>query len=117
MAQLLEKKLSRRNFLKVQFDTAPKPAQIRPPWTNEKTVQEKCTGCGDCISACPENILISDENDLPQVSFTVRGCTFCGACAEVCNEAVYTPIQNGPWPLKIQISDACLIKSGITCQL
>ncbi len=117
MPQPLQKNLSRRSFLKGRFDAAPTPEKIRPPWTSEETVLKECTNCGDCISACPENILIFDENDLPHVSFDIAGCTFCGACAEACNVAVYTSARNEPWPSKIQISDACLIKSGVTCQL
>jgi len=42
---------------------------------------DKCTGCGDCISACPFGLLeiVDDKVRL------LEGCTLCGACQEVCD--------------------------------
>jgi electron transfer flavoprotein alpha subunit len=41
---------------------------------------DKCTGCGDCVPACPFGLLdvIDDKVSLQE------GCTLCGACQEVC---------------------------------
>ena len=42
---------------------------------------DKCTGCGDCVPACPFGLLevVDDKVQLKE------GCTFCGACQEACD--------------------------------
>ncbi|MBS1113912.1 MAG: 4Fe-4S ferredoxin [Nitrospirae bacterium] len=43
---------------------------------------DKCTGCGDCINACPVNCFeMSDGKSLPHRS---SYCIDCGTCKEVC---------------------------------
>ena len=39
---------------------------------------EKCTGCGNCVSACPFGLL-EVVDDKVQIK---EGCTLCGACQE-----------------------------------
>ena len=41
----------------------------------------KCTGCGNCIDACPQRA-ISLHNDL--VVINQEQCIQCGTCAEAC---------------------------------
>ncbi len=43
--------------------------------------QEKCTGCGECVVACPLEA-ISMKNDKAQVDPDT--CGGCGACVDVC---------------------------------
>jgi electron transfer flavoprotein alpha subunit len=43
--------------------------------------QEKCTGCGDCTTACLFGLVdITDE----KARIKVEGCTLCGACRDAC---------------------------------
>jgi ferredoxin-type protein NapF len=112
---------SRRRFLfgaeeeaQVQSDAA-----IRLPWTLRADL---CTGCGDCVSACPEHIVTLDEKSRAIVDFR-RGaglCSFCGACADVCSEPVFVAAAaraaTPPWTLKISIGDDCLTRDGVMCQ-
>lgn len=50
-----------------------------------KVSNEKCTGCGICIDACPVEA-IKLENDKAVIS---DDCTECGVCVEECpNEAL-----------------------------
>jgi NAD-dependent dihydropyrimidine dehydrogenase PreA subunit len=43
---------------------------------------DKCTGCGDCINACPVNCFeMSGDKSLPYRS---SYCINCGTCKEVC---------------------------------
>ena len=41
-----------------------------------------CLGGGDCVTACPFNAMIINENGLPEVIEEL--CTGCGNCAKVC---------------------------------
>ena len=42
---------------------------------------EKCTGCGECVSACPlDSIVIKDEKAVVDDS-----CADCGACIDACS--------------------------------
>ncbi len=45
-----------------------------------EVVEEKCVGCGACVTACPFNA-ITMENSLAVVN---DRCTLCGACVEAC---------------------------------
>jgi len=45
-----------------------------------RIVDEKCTGCGRCVSSCPFS-LIKIEQGKARIS---QGCTFCGACVDAC---------------------------------
>ena len=54
------------------------------PWVD----QEKCVGCGVCISSCPVDA-ISMENDKATVS--QDKCTFCGECFSACPQKAIWP--------------------------
>jgi electron transfer flavoprotein alpha subunit len=43
---------------------------------------DKCTGCGNCVPACPFGLLevVDDKVQLKE------GCTFCGACQDACSD-------------------------------
>ena len=42
----------------------------------------KCTGCGECITACPTNALgrVSEKAALLRPD----ACTYCAACEDIC---------------------------------
>lgn len=48
--------------------------------------KELCTGCGQCVDACPFEAL-ELAGDVAQVN---DSCTLCGACAETCPEQAIT---------------------------
>ncbi len=51
---------------------------------------ELCTGCGECIDACPYHALHLVERVV--VLDTSVDCTYCGNCEDVCpTEAIRRP--------------------------
>ncbi len=47
-----------------------------------------CTGCGECVAICPENI-ITLKNRRPLIAPEVEDqCTDCGLCRDVCPAVV-----------------------------
>ena len=58
---------SRRGFLRGR----PRPrAEIRPPWAlTEPAFSARCTRCGDCLTACPQKILVAGDGGFPTVDF------------------------------------------------
>lgn len=45
-----------------------------------RVIDDKCTGCGKCVSSCPFSV-IKLEEDKARI---MEGCTFCGACVDAC---------------------------------
>ncbi len=113
---------SRRAFLfgaaaENEIDTA-----LRLPWSRPHAFLDGCTGCGACVTACPEGIIALDEAKHAIVDFQ-RGsglCSFCGACAEICPEPVFLAAElravTPPWTLRIAIGEGCLTRDGVMCQ-
>ena len=100
--------------------TQPSPSSqlsIQPPWSsNSKIFKSFCNGCGDCISACENSILILNKNGYPQVDFSRGSCNFCGACAEICpQEALKYEPSLPPWDIHAYIDAKCLIKNNVIC--
>jgi len=44
--------------------------------------EEKCTGCGVCIKACPVDCIRGEKKELHTIN--AEKCTRCGACRNVC---------------------------------
>src|SRR5262249_35327540 len=105
---------SRRAFLRLQAQPVAAGA-IRPPWTTDQSLGA-CTGCGACITACPEHILRLDPAGLPSVDFSIGGCTFCGDCAKSCAAPVFDLTRSPAWQVGISVSDRCLPKNGVLCE-
>ena len=49
---------------------------------------DKCDGCGECISVCPEDVFeLNDEGKAVPVN--MENCSVCCSCVESCpNEAI-----------------------------
>ena len=108
--------LERRNFLRGRISR--KHAAIRPPWTRDDIdFYHTCTQCGDCISACQENIIRVGEEDFLQMDFKKGGCVFCGDCARACTHSVFKDnLDSKPWQQVISIGAECLTYMGVACQ-
>jgi ferredoxin-type protein NapF len=99
---------SRRGFLTGRPAPAFRPL---PPGISMEALSA-CTGCGDCVAACPQQILLVAEGRVA-VDFSLDECTFCGACATACPEPVFS--DSRAMQHVAAISDACLARRGVTC--
>ncbi len=108
--------LSRRAFF-TRLKATPEVANpFRPPWTSEQRIEDKCTGCFECVKACPEGILFSDDNR-PYLKPGVGECTFCEACASACPEEGLFDLTQAPWRLAAELKqEACLLHKGVSCR-
>lgn len=103
----------RRALLRGRLRAAP---ALRPPWAlDESRFADACTGCGDCVRACPQDVLMLGEGGLPAFDPARGECTFCGDCAAACGEQAFDPVDAAPWSLHARVGDACLAQRGIVC--
>lgn len=77
---------------------------------------EQCTRCGDCLKACPEQIIVAGDGGFPELRFSQDGCTGCAQCIEACDTgALHHGLGNWPqgeWAL----NENCLPMKGVSCQ-
>lgn len=103
---------ARRSFLRGRFN---KPAAMRPLGALPvMDFEDACNGCGDCARACPEGIIIRDDEGFPVVDLLRGECTFCNACTEACE--VGALVADQPWPWRASVSSDCLSISGTNCR-
>jgi ferredoxin-type protein NapF len=106
---------SRRAFLRGEPRAA---TPVRPPWSlPEIQFTDHCTRCGDCATACPEDLIVRGDAGFPEVDFLRGECTFCGRCADACNAAAFGPRDASPWHLRLTIRDDCLAQAAIHCEV
>jgi ferredoxin-type protein NapF len=108
---------SRRNLLRGQFSASSIKPALRPPGAIEEALfLAACTRCSECVSACPENILVSGDGGYPSIDFSQRGCSGCRECQQAC-PTVALSLHKQKWPQGIaHIDDTCLANKGVTCQ-
>ncbi len=53
-----------------------------------KIDKEKCTGCGECVDICPEEVLGLVEDKSEPVN--ADECVGCESCVEVCEHEAIT---------------------------
>jgi len=102
--------LSKRAFLRGRFK---EEESIRPPGTSDH-FGDLCTRCGDCASACPQDIIVFDRRGLPEVDLKKGACLFCNACAEACEPAAIEPADG--WFVRAKMLPTCLSYNGIACR-
>lgn len=88
---------------------------LRPPGAHdEKAFVDRCTSCGDCITACPQNVLVAARGGLPELDFSHSYCTFCGECEKSCQPNAIT--TTAPYYIKADINQSCLAAQGVYCR-
>ena len=106
---------------------------IRPPHAlPEAEFLSKCTGCGDCIAACPHDVVFAlaagsglRAETTPALDLLRRGCRMCDdlPCVAACEAgALVLPDQAGeapPAPPRLALveidTDTCLAWLGPEC--
>jgi len=110
---------SKRGFLRGK-GFSHSPDVVRPPWTGSaQHFSDRCTRCDNCITACPEKILIQGDGGFPEVDFRLGECTFCTECASVCDEDVFqsSPLEaEDAWTIVAGILPACLSLNAVLCR-
>ncbi len=107
--------LSRRSLLRGRVPTSPLP--IRPPGAlAESEFTDKCTTCDECVTACPENIIVRGSGGYPEINFRQGECTFCMRCVDVCADGALSESVQPVWQLELKVLDSCLAKRQVICQ-
>ncbi|MGL6262941.1 ferredoxin-type protein NapF [Aeromonas jandaei] len=107
--------LARRGLFRGRLRVAEPPVQL--PWSVAwPQFSTGCTRCGDCLAACPEQILINGEGGFPTVDFQRGECTFCGDCVTACKEPLFRLASETPWQYKASIAANCLANGQVYCQ-
>lgn len=108
--------LTRRALLKAKFNSSQQT--VRLPWVRDNIeFTETCTRCHDCISICPEKILVKGDGNFPEIDFNRGECTFCADCVKSCSEDLFTSLDDNPWLLTATITEQCLVFQGIHCMV
>jgi len=106
--------ISRRQFLR--GDLAGRKPTLRPPWALEgDAFLAACTRCGDCVPACPTNIVVL-AGGYPTVDFSRGECTFCGACVDACKPGALHKADAPPWRIKAEIGSNCVAFKDAVCR-
>ncbi|CAH1668986.1 ferredoxin-type protein [Hyphomicrobiales bacterium] len=103
----------RRNFLTGR--RPPLPDRVRPPWSRPASLAAACSGCGACVPACPQRIIVFDAAGYPAVDFAAGECSFCGACADACPEPVFDRLIPA-FAHVAAVGAECFARRGIICQ-
>ena len=124
--------LGRRSLFKGKY--TPAASMLLPPWSVDQTsFVELCTRCGDCVTECPENILMPGSGGFPTTNFKHNECTFCGDCVSACPTGALSKTTDTnrtighndnqdhntkelPWHQAPVISDQCLTRQGVVCR-
>ncbi|WP_265434141.1 ferredoxin-type protein NapF [Aeromonas salmonicida] len=107
--------LSRRGLFRGRL-TSSEP-QVQLPWSVAwPDFVADCTRCGDCLTACPEQILIKGDGGFPAVDFLRGECTFCGDCVTACKAPVFRSMTEAPWQYIAHIEANCLASAQVFCQ-
>ncbi len=115
-----ERGVSRAQFLRGDVSGRNRP--FRPPWALEEfDFTETCTRCGECITHCPEKILLEGRGKFPVVEFRRGECTFCEECVTRCEPKALRFLSEEdhgtPWDLEVRVNHTCIAQKGVVCQI
>lgn len=82
----------------------------------EDIFARRCDGCGDCVAACPQGIVLIAQDGKAQVDLARGECTFCEKCITACPAGALVPEGRADWTWRAEIADDCLAFQGVTCR-
>ena len=107
--------VTRRDLFRRSSTDGPR---ILPPWAHPRGVfANLCDGCAQCVSACPQNIIEIDRNNLAFVNFQKGFCDFCEECEMACPSKALNKQENPAWSHFAKIDAKCLSVKGTVCRL
>ncbi len=88
------------------------------PWiTDSENFINNCTQCGNCITACPEKIIVVGDGGFPNIDFRQGECTFCKKCVINCEQDLFVDCDTQvAWQKKALVSEQCVALSGVYCR-
>ena len=96
---------------------------IRPPgYVDKDTFFKSCNSCGDCQSACPENVISMEKDYDTVIRPVITNTTYCYYCVEKnciksCKENALL-IDQDKIKANIQVNESeCLAFLGSMCQV
>jgi ferredoxin-type protein NapF len=108
----------RRQFLRGKVSAAPAP---RPPWSlqPEDAFTAACTRCGECVRACPRQVLREGDGGFPLIDFSAAGCSLCGDCSRACaSGAIQRPGDgSAAFAWRVAVDGRCLALHGVECRV
>lgn len=125
-AYLQHNHISRRGLLRGIFNAGQKAQQqiqqevyqracARPPQAvAEPHFLQRCTGCGDCVRACPYG-LISLQEGKAQLSIEYCGCDLCGKCTDSCQTGALAREVRSDTELRPHFHRLCAQQQGKRC--
>ncbi|WP_404471039.1 4Fe-4S dicluster domain-containing protein [Vreelandella venusta] len=125
-AHLNHTHLSRRELLRgllrpvtASFAVTSSPRQHReiprPPQAQEEALfAQLCSGCGDCVSNC-SNQIISMEHGLPRLNLEHNHCDLCLTCTAACETRALAPDLPATTGLVPEFNDNCVLSYGESC--
>jgi ferredoxin-type protein NapF len=97
-----------------QEPATPRHAPRPPRAVDEALFERLCSGCNDCVEACPQHI-IALENNLATINVDFEHCTFCDECTKVCQTGALHESRNNSLELIPRFGDQCNNYVGLHC--
>lgn len=92
-----------------------KRATARPPFAvAEPLFFKQCTGCSDCISACPYALILLKEGKA-SIEIDFSACDLCGKCAEICTTGALSLTVPADTGLRPNIDYSCVRQHAQSC--
>ena len=122
-AYLTHHYISRRGLFKGVLGATELPAEEkicevhRPPFAaRDDLFLAVCNGCGDCVSACPNNLLRLVHNKA-ELDIEYMACDLCGKCAEACQTHALYPYFPADTGLRPKFGKDCITLQGQSCDV
>ncbi|MGL5031266.1 MAG: ferredoxin-type protein NapF [Aeromonas sp.] len=101
--------------------------EARPPWAIEESQYlSLCTRCGECIKACPQQLLKPATQKqyagtliagTPVLDLTCGQCSYCGSCANACPTGALDLQLGRQRQTRVLIDASCQAQQGFYCLL